>query len=1004
MKKKLVFYVLIVIVMFACINVKAQQEELYSVNFANDILKSNGNGINVGNSEWNRCADSACKNEIIQRYFTVNNDRISFFWYSMDNENSTYKSYISWSNKYCDDVKDTDDKRCLVDNEYLTIIIDKDKNGNDLSIETSKYNDIRLNIDYMALSSTNLVNSYSLEVFLIDSNNNEYGPYYLGDYEFTGYYRRSLKKDYFGRGFKLVTENLKTSNNIVIKKIKIIPFGNSSKKYTFAGDWGVNEGSSFIISQIDIQGYKDSYYENPNVQVETLNENENRINTVKRMYDLATIKWYPSNNMNSIFAINGTKLGAATYLKDEAYYGPPYSQVNRVTVEKFYSALDSNKKLPFITDKNENGEDVQSGNTLGNDCSMSVSSSVSKYIPLTDSNGSSNSVWNRNKTTLLGNLKVDNKAKTTESTYRDSYNKYLEKINANNVNVSEKNNFKNELNTRIKSNDSRTYYLSILGDDGNFYNNLGYSIKNSTSSQNAVPEGEPFTLKVDNLNIESGKTVDVYLNYLIDENTTYDIKATDIDKNKVKIKLCSSENSCINASEIVLSTPTTIKRYNNGKEVTMSKISTTVSITDNISSVQIIPFDNEMLNKVFRLYDIEIKVNGERYLYNSASKMATYFTLVKNMITSGSDSALIYEDLTSAINGTITDSTLNNIYAKFLASQDIYKGYMELIIGDIVSRHRPNESQPLETRGADTHIRIITGSTHIECLDGTTLKIDTNSGIGKLIGNCDAHMGINSGRSYYIRSDIASSHPDSSQQNKNNYGGLINENDYVISWVANPNYTDIKKFSDLENKNLDYYINKKEDFNTSIKEGYLPIRYNVYITGKIEKPYVQYINGNTEDNIKEGFKGSIYSNYQIISINFDVKNLDTGKSYSNTIYPEYKYDLTGNFNDVGYPKYNSSQVKESTFVNSYSLYYNTPEEIQNKLKEMIKDTDNYVVKVTVNAGTDDNLLVLHLGKIENDIINPKTGNISLTLTTLVILIMSIAIISVLYKKKKIFNV
>ena len=157
--KKYLLLIFIIFIFTFNIRVSASSEatELYSLDFTKDILKSNGNGINVGNSAWNACTDNVCKKEIIDNYITSNNDRISsFLWYAMDNETNTYKSCISWQNYYPDSssVINSTDKRALVQDEYLTLTISNNKDGTPLNINTSGYTDIRLNIEYFYLGGT----------------------------------------------------------------------------------------------------------------------------------------------------------------------------------------------------------------------------------------------------------------------------------------------------------------------------------------------------------------------------------------------------------------------------------------------------------------------------------------------------------------------------------------------------------------------------------------------------------------------------------------------------------------------------------------------------------------------------------------------------------------------------------------------------------------------------------------------------------------------------------
>ena len=861
MKKYLLLIFIIFIFTFNA-RVSASVTKLYSTDFQRDIESS---------SEWKACKNYACKKDILDRYWKSNNKRIYYVKYKQDNDDSTSKACVYWSIYYNDSQIDTTDERYMEENDYFKITIEKYKSGGLLNIPISSYQDVRLSFDYITNSSQSLANSYSLEIYLTDSNNIKHGPYHIGDYQFNGYYKRD---NIYARGYKIITENLKSAGNITIKKIEILPWGNVPMRNTYPGDWMDGEGNSFIVSAIEMDGYKDENYKNPNIELQSFNEDEIRIKTAQRMYDLATIKWSPSHDMNATRNIGGFRLATdVTYYANQTYYGPPYTQVNRVTPEAFFNALEGDdKKLPYIADKKSDGSDIQSANVMGDDCSESVHWSVSKYLPMIDVNGSMGNVFNRNKTTLLGNLPLDNKKESTRSTYDILYDNYLSQIQSNTIDSTKKSNFDELINRRIKSNNSKMYFLTNTGSDNNYYYSLGYNV-----AATDLPTGENFTLKVDNLNIASGKNVNVTMKYIIDSNTTYDINSSSINQDNISIKMCNGSNcTTVNRNNITISQTSEIdgqrKLYTSSGSLTSSS---------KITSINIEPFGGTIPSKLFRLYSIQIDVNNSKYYYSSASVMDTIFNLSNNVNTA---KLITNTEIIDNINGTISTSKYYEMFADFLAKQDIYKGYSELIVGDVVSRHRHRIEEGVAT-GIDTHIRIITGSTHVECLDGTVLLKGVPEGktLHRIQGSCDDKLGIDSARSYYIRSDINSNITPTTYNSRNGYGGLIIPGqDFVASstWIPNRQYTDINRLSDLEGKNLDYFLDTKNTFSAAMDASYLPIRFNTYINGQNEKPFVQYENGNTKDNIKSGFKGSIFSNYTITSVNYIIKNFDTNETYS----------------------------------------------------------------------------------------------------------------------------
>ena len=874
--------------------------------------------------------------EQMRAEWVSNNDRVFIFTGIMDGEKT--KKYLGYSNQYSDSeiVKSSSNKRHLADGEYLKI------NINNLDIDSSQYQDIRLFINYgESIASDDLTKEYGLKVYAIDTSNKKHGPFYLGDYESTGYYKRDSEETYI-RTYYLITNSLKEKNNYKIKSLEIIPYGNLPRlcntSKSLPGDWRC-QVAVFYVSEIKIIGYKNETYKNKNVTYEKINVNKTRLNIAKRMYDLATIKWTPSMDMSSIRIVNGLRFATDSngnikyiYKKGEYYYGPPYTQVNRLLPEQFYNIL-QNKKMPTLYEKDAKGNNVQSKDTWGDDCSASVSYSVSKYLPLTSMYNTSDFIWDRRKTTLLGGLNVRSEAEATDSVYSDLYSKYLNNPGTSSL----KETISTFMNQRLKSNDQRMWVLGYKSSDVLINRAIGYTEMKSTSDKPAIDSDEQLKLYVENLNISSNKEVEIKFKYYININKNGSSYDENLKKENIIVRLCDSSNKCNDLTDVTLSNLEVLNSDYKIQTVTVKGTS-----TSNITKVYIIPYGNEAKkSRVFRLAELAIKVSGTNYYKVTAYQMTDYLD-IKNNITEG----LIAPSYVRKINGSFTTNETKDLIAKFLARQDIYNGYKELKIGDIVSSHYTKT----------THVRLITGNTQVECFDGTKL-ITSNSGINSPKGNCDSNGGINGERSYYIRTDINSSSSVLTEENKNNFGAYINSTDYVAPWTPNSNYTDLKS-GDIKGikrngsntlflmgKNLNYYINFKNTFEEGLLTAYLPITFNDYKTGKVEKPYVTLINGNTLKNVKNGLKGSIYSNYPIIRLIINLEYTNKGK----TLTKQYKI----------YPNHSNSS-KENAFVNNYSLYYNTPEDIQKSIKSILASASEYELKVMVDAGTASNMEAIKL--------------------------------------------
>ena len=565
------------------------------------------------------------------------------------------KKYKVWENKYKNQVINTKDKRGLADNTDLSIHI---KN---LNIKASDFRDIRLIIDYCTMGGTTyLTNLCYAELYIFDNNAKKYGPFHVESFETSGFYiRKQETKDFYEKSYDVLTENLKIQNNTIITEVEIKPYANSPIVNNLTQDGGKNwrgrETRIFAVGGMKIVGYKNAEYKRPGyIKIKKIDVDRVRERTVRRMYDMATIKWVPAVGFGSMYASLAKSNSKVIHPQGSENYGLPYTQRNRATLEKFADEIKNG-----VLSVPDNITEI-----WGVDCVASVDYALSKFVPLPVMNLTPDFIWDRNKFTLLGNLKIDGRDNSSEA---------------------------------LKQN---------------------YS------------------------------------------------------------------------------------------------------------------------------------------------------------------------------------------------AQEVYEAFAQLQIGDILSTHCQ--------KGA--HTRLVTGSTHV-----------ARNGDGL----------IEPESSYVVITETSSALADTS--NKNNFGGLINADDYVVPFEPKKEYTDLKELKELEGKNTNFRVNKKITFKQLFNGCYVPLTLNAYLTTSVEEPYVRIINPNTIDNIKNGFKGTIYSNYTILSLTFNIKNAETGENKTFIVYPNH-----------------ASGTLEGKFNGMYSLYHNTPEEIQNYLKNAIRNVKHFEVLVTVSAGEKENMEVLKL--------------------------------------------
>lgn len=152
-------------------------------------------------------------------------------------------------------------------------------------------------------------------------------------------------------------------------------------------------------------------------------------------------------------------------------------------------------------------------------------------------------------------------------------------------------------------------------------------------------------------------------------------------------------------------------------------------------------------------------------------------------------------------------------------------------------------------------------------------------------------------------------------------------------------------------------MNRKTTFSELITETsggtqpYLPIRILALEKNEIEKPYFKILNPNTIDNIQEGIKGTLISNYKISSVNYTVEDYTENTKHTITEYP-----ASAAVTDIG------------NISNVYSIYRKTSEELQDYINSI---NMNNKIKITVSASTGANLTNIEEPDSKTDPINTK---------------------------------
>ena len=531
-------------------------------------------------------------------------------------------------------------------------------------------------------------------------------------------------------------------------------------------------------------------------------------------------------------------------------------------------------------------------NTIpGLDCATTVYYATSKYIPYKDMEHLTDMIWNRKKTRLLGNLEIEGTAATTQSINDRLIEQYEEKIENNSLSNEEEtimNTAKDILNSRLKSNSVIMNYIK--------QNNGDYLVYRYPSA------GNPLSLyNTKEIDLNTKKEIKIVLQYhMYSESERIKTPKVYIGENKEEVTTATF-------------TEEEIGSYSNSSgevKVIKATISFTPKKNEKINKIEIMP----LVNRV-RLYNIRIS-NGNDVVWQFGVNEVLAYTEITEYMTKTDGYYTVNDDYVKFINGiTESENYLNECVRNIMSKQQFYKGYKELKCGDVIASYFIRQG----------HIRMITGNVNI---------VEKNGFIDPI-------------NSYVVATDIAGGFANSSEYNKNNYGqevtygssvndGKVVNGEALIFANPNPEYTDANQdFSNLQGKNLNYYINRKLSFVNLISEYYVPIRINELDTGIREKAYAKVLNENTIDNICEGLKGTIYTNYNIISINFSIKDNKTGKEYTYIDYLNHSEDIKNEKMNNAY---------------TYSLYYHTPEIVKNELKNVIESYDDFSIKIDVQSG------------------------------------------------------
>ena len=853
--------------------------------------------------------------------------------YELEGNNENTKNYIEYSvlKEHLED-----------DNTYtLELTIPN------LTIEMGNYNDIRINLDYMVSESTynDVLYMYSFELFVEDEDERIYGPFHIDENYVNGMYKWT-KSARYGRGFNIITENIITeeTKNKTINKIIIKPFGNlpSSEVMETATDW--RKATAFTLASIDIKGYKSGTYEKEDFKQEkTIDVDTTIYNVIQKLYKLATIKWTPDRDFSAFYW--GVSGNTYKYKEGLTFYGLPYTQANKPNLETFKSKLDiSSSPYIYHVPTYANSDEVNPYEFLGADCAASMYYPLAENVNLNSRFTSLSAIWDRATTTLLGNLEIKGSDTKSDDVVRKIQKEYDEKIENEELDKNEQimeNKAKQILDQRLRTNTSNIAFNKAC--DHIIYRNDAYPVNVS------LPTGENLSLWVENLSINTNKNdiIEFKIYYELDENYGGDPQLAP------EFKLSFSDGT-----ELDLKYEKRTDEFG-VHEITYSQ---KLNASKTITGIKFLPYGewkegNKIRNRIFRLKDFSVNINNEEKYKFGISELQAYFDVCAN--TEKIDDYYYLNDvLTEYFKSTVSsgvytlvygENSKDNLVSKIMADQKIYKGYEELLLGDVIASD--------SNSGDGVHIRMITGNTHTE-------KIDLYDNKG------NKYEFIDPVNSYMIKTDIWSIAVSTDYLHRNHYGQdgttysdriegrkVVDENGRaidggVLKLVAEEDVlNDIgADFSGLANKNLNYYINDKTTFAEQNYKNYLPIRINAFETGKVEEPYALLKNYDISNN---DLRGTISTNYNITSINFKIKNKDGEIVLNEEEYPNNTNSIE-TIDNSGNITYSVSTLKYGVNTSRiYSLYYNLTQETRNAIIEELARNEFYEFIITVKtAGKD----------------------------------------------------
>ena len=449
------------------------QNSCSNTSYYNNNLKTKKAGQAYNSWTWHGRADTTTK------YYVEN----------IEKEKKDYQ-YFTFSNRaqaYTAEGDTLNRLNALKPGEKVYFTIDI----SDLNLAANKYKDLRIQMDYGQISSdTNIVARNSIGYYLIGSDNKEYGPFRLADYNIqelvinessSGSKTRVTK-------YRITSENTLSGvpSNIKINAIKIVPY-----------DFYNTHVGYFRLYNLSLNGYSTDYTVTKNTITVNNAEDTIRHNITDNMLLISTLRWtIASDNTTSLefyhhYATSAPQQynGTTGYI----YYGVPYVNTYNSTVESFLentkkgkdssgidiynyylptkytktttstkgNEIEENKDIPgtlYVYESNatndakatrksnlETKDFVANSNYFfGLDCSSSTFLAEGVEIPVLYSMALSNRYSTSAEVRILGDAKLDNREfekylrdrnilksdeQLTDDTYNNYYSQYFKQTN-----------------------------------------------------------------------------------------------------------------------------------------------------------------------------------------------------------------------------------------------------------------------------------------------------------------------------------------------------------------------------------------------------------------------------------------------------------------------------------------------------------------------------------------------------------------------------------------------